>query len=133
MSDGHTAAKSLSTAIWRAVRLRCPVCGRGRLFRNWFSMHPACEHCGLEYERAPGYFLGSIYFNYGLTTLIVIVAFLVLLFTEALPQRQALLLLLAFSVLFPVWFFRWARSLWLAFDHYFDPKSRAADEGPNAA
>jgi uncharacterized protein (DUF983 family) len=124
MTNIHAGKKSLPTTFWRALRLRCPVCGRGKLFRNWFTMHPVCGHCGLKYERAPGYFLGSIYFNYGLTTLIVIVAFVVLLLTEALPQQQALLVLLAFSVLFPVWFFRWARSLWMAFDHYVDPKAR---------
>ncbi|MEX2186645.1 MAG: DUF983 domain-containing protein [Pirellulales bacterium] len=123
MTNGAVAATSLPTAIWRAVRLRCPVCGRGRLFRNWISMHPTCSHCGLKYERAAGYFLGSIYFNYGLTTLIVIVAYLVLFFTDALSQHQALAALLAFSVLFPLFFFRWARSLWMAFDHYVDPKS----------
>jgi hypothetical protein len=29
--------------------------------------------------------------------------------------------LAAFCVFFPLWFFRYARSLWLAFDEYFDP------------
>lgn len=94
-------------------------------------MHPTCSECGFRYERAPGYFLGSIYFNYGLTTLIVIAAYLALFFTEALPQQQTLILLLAFSVLFPIAFFRWARSLWMAFDHYVDPKPRD-ESGPNA-
>ena len=30
--------------------------------------------------------------------------------------------LAAFSVLFPLWFFRYARSLWVGFDQYFDPQ-----------
>lgn len=132
MTSGVEAKRpSLPAVLWRAIRLRCPVCGRGRLFRNWFLMHPTCSECGFRYERAPGYFLGSIYFNYGLTTLIVIAAYLALFFTEALPQQQTLILLLAFSVLFPIVFFRWARSLWMAFDHYVDPKPRD-ESGPNA-
>jgi uncharacterized protein (DUF983 family) len=123
MASGEIPKKRLSTALWRSLRLRCPVCGQGRLFRNWITMHPTCDHCGLKYERAPGYFLGSIYFNYGVTTVIVVATFLALFFTEVLPQQTAFLVLLAFSVLFPLWFFRYARSLWMAFDHYADPAS----------
>jgi hypothetical protein len=29
---------------------------------------------------------------------------------------------MAFCLLFPLWFFRYARSLWLGLDYYFDPK-----------
>ena len=32
----------------------------------------------------------------------------------------------AFCVLFPLWFFRYARSLWLGFDYYFDPPATSA-------
>jgi hypothetical protein len=66
-------------------------------------MHESCDHCGLRYQREPGYFLGSIYFNYGLTAPIV--------------WPLAL-----FCLLFPLWFFRYARSLWLGFDHFFDAR-----------
>jgi hypothetical protein len=30
--------------------------------------------------------------------------------------------MLAFVVLFPIWFFRYARALWLGFDQYMDPR-----------
>ena len=35
--------------------------------------------------------------------------------------RQLLVGLAGFSVLFPLWFFRYARALWIAFDERFDP------------
>ena len=38
-------------------------------------MHERCPHCGVKFEREPGFFLGSIYINYGLTALIVAVAY----------------------------------------------------------
>lgn len=28
---------------------RCPRCGRGRLFKGFLSLRPACEECGLDY------------------------------------------------------------------------------------
>jgi len=97
-------------------------------------MHQHCEHCGLKFERAPGYFLGSIYFNYGLTALIIAVGYPLLHFAAGMPPRPLLFVGLTFSVLFPLCFFRHARSLWIGFDQFFDPShpevSTATDDNP---
>lgn len=85
-------------------------------------MHAQCEHCGFHFERGPGFWLGSIYVNYGLTALLVIAAYFALFFTDAIPQQWVLWLLTAFCVLFPLWFFRYARSIWIGVDLYFDPE-----------
>lgn len=110
--------------LWRALRLRCAMCGRGKLFRGWFAMYPKCSECGVVFERDPGFFLGSIYFNYGLTALIAAITYPVLLFTETVPEKPLLWSTLAFTLVFPLWFFRYARSLWLGFDQYVDPRER---------
>ncbi len=109
------------TILARAWRLRCPRCGGGRLFRGWFTMNERCPVCGYRYERAPGYFLGSIYFNYGLTALLLIVAYVPLYLSGWLPPQALLWIGVGFSLLFPLWFFRYARSLWVGFDQYWDP------------
>lgn len=116
----------------RAARLRCPTCGQGRLFSGWFRMYPHCDHCGRTYQREPGYFLGSIYFNYGLTALIVTAVFFGLFLGAGVSADVLLWPLAAFCVVFPLWFFRYARSLWLGFDEYFDPSSasKAASTRP---
>jgi hypothetical protein len=84
-------------------------------------MRERCEECGLRFDRGPGYYLGSIYINYGLTALIVTAGYLALFFTDTLEPGARLALLGGFCVLFPLRFFRYARSLWLALDLYFDP------------
>lgn len=112
---------SLWRILGRTLRLRCPRCGTGRLFRGWLTMEPACAHCELRYEREPGYFLGSIYFNYGVTAAIVTVAYLLGLAVWDISPRVLLWSLAAFCVLFPLWFFRYARALWLAWDNFADP------------
>ena len=56
----------------RALRLRCPRCGETPLFRGWFTMELACRLCGLRFERAQGYFVGAIYINYAVTTVIAV-------------------------------------------------------------
>ena len=42
---------SVGTALRRALALRCPRCGQGRVFDGWFAMRATCEACGLKYER----------------------------------------------------------------------------------
>jgi uncharacterized protein (DUF983 family) len=112
---------SYATLVGRALRLRCPACGQGKLFHNWISMNDPCPKCGRKFDRAPGYLLGAIYFNYGVTALLVVVCYFSLFLTSTLTGKQLLWTLTAFSVLFPLWFFRYARALWIAFDERWDP------------
>lgn len=116
-SDSPTLGK----LIGRGLRLRCPACGEGKLFRTWLSMHDPCQSCGRKFDREPGYLLGSIYFNYGVTALLVVVMYFAFYFSETLSNNQRLFALGAFSIVFPLWFFRYARALWIAFDEKFDP------------
>jgi uncharacterized protein (DUF983 family) len=109
------------TVLGRGLRRVCPRCGRAPLFRGWFAMDERCAVCGRRFNRAPGYLLGSIYINYGVTALLVVVTYFSLYFGEVLDGKQLLVLLTAFSVVFPLWFFRYARSLWIAFDERWDP------------
>ncbi|MCA9259596.1 MAG: hypothetical protein KDA61_10375, partial [Planctomycetales bacterium] len=71
-------------------------------------MHRECPHCGRLFDRAPGYLLGSIYINYGVTALLVVIVYFTCYFAEWLTGNQLLVLLTAFSVAFPMWFFRYA-------------------------
>jgi uncharacterized protein (DUF983 family) len=108
--------------LGRALRLRCPFCGQGKLFRGWLRMNDKCPHCGVTFEREPGFFLGSIYINYGLTALIVAVVYPVLLFNGIVKETPLLIGAVSFTVLFPILLFPWARSLWLAFDQWHDAR-----------
>jgi len=107
--------------VWRALRLRCPACGRAPIFRGWFTMHEACPSCGRRFNRDAGYLLGSIYFNYGVTATIVVIGYFAMFFGDVLSDTQRLIVLSTFGVLFPMWFFRYARALWIAFDERWDP------------
>lgn len=114
----------------RGVRLRCPRCGEGRLFAGFFSMHTACPSCALIFEREQGYFVGAIYINYAATTLLAIAGFLMLDYWTSLSLAQQLLLWGIFSVLFPLFFFRYSRSLWLSVDYLFNPADTPPQKPP---
>ena len=85
-------------------------------------MHETCSHCGTKFEREPGFFLGSIYINYGLTAFLATIVYAVL-YAQGLGRGwEPKVALLAFVVIFPLFFHRHARSLWMGFDQWHDPK-----------
>ncbi|MCA9195919.1 MAG: DUF983 domain-containing protein [Planctomycetales bacterium] len=110
------------TLFRRAISLRCPRCGKGKLYETWFRMFKKCPECGLVYERETGFYLGAIYFNYGLTALIISIAYPLLVFKWRYDSQQVLWGLLAFAVVFPLLYYRRARSMWLGFDFLVDPR-----------
>ena len=116
--------------LWsRAMRLRCPRCGEGALFAGWFHMHERCSACRLKFERSPGYFLGSAYLNYGQTAMTMSAAYLILYFGYRVPKEVLVVPLGACCALWPLFWFRHARALWLALDCYFDTTDFANDDG----
>lgn len=90
------------------------------MFSGLFQMHDQCAACKHRFEREPGYFLGSIYVNYGITSLIITITYIALHFGWGYPNGPVMTGLVAFCVLFPAFFFRYARALWVALDCYWD-------------
>ena len=81
-------------------------------------MNERCEDCDLKYEEEPGYFLGATYINYALTIVIVSVSYLVLHFLVGIRRLPLSIGCGIFIVLFSLFFFRYARSFWLAIDKW---------------
>ena len=109
-----------SRAIWH---LRCPVCGQGQVFRSMFAMNERCPHCGdLFGHGEPGYFLGAMYFSYGLG-LILIAAFTGVLFLVFRSWRLWQLVTASWIFFLPLVpaVYRYSRVLWLHFDRVIDP------------
>jgi uncharacterized protein (DUF983 family) len=57
------------------LRNRCPKCGEGTMFvkpnaynlRHIATMNAACDRCGEDFQREPGFYFGAAYVSYGLT------------------------------------------------------------------
>ena len=112
----------------RGLRLACPRCGRGRVFDGPFRMRSGCSVCGLTFEREPGYFVGAIYVNYGVTVVVAVAGFFALDAWLAPWVGWQLLLWGGFAVAFPLWFFRYSKALWLSLDHLVDPQDAGPDD-----
>jgi len=64
--------------------------------------------------------VGAIYVNYAVTTVIALAGFF--LTYPALSMAVELIVWSAFVVLFPLWFFRYSRSLWLSLEFLLNPE-----------
>ena len=113
-------------ALWKTVKsavlLRCPRCVEGALFQGLFSMRARCAVCDLMFEREPGYFVGAIYINYAVTAVLTIGGFLVLDAYANVSLTVQIALWSVFGIVFPLWFYRYSKSAWLAIDHLISPE-----------
>lgn len=97
------------------------------MYRSFVRMNDVCDHCALKYERAPGYFLGSIYINYALTAMTMSFSYILFHIVLGYENREVLPPVIAFCLIFPVIFVRYARSFWIGLDCFFDPESFGRD------
>ena len=116
----------LTRLYLRALRLRCPACGGGPAFVSWFRMCPNCPGCGLHFDREPegGYWVGSYSLNLFATELAFAVGFvgaLVLTWPDP-PWRALVWWNLALMIAFPMVFFPWSKTLFIAIDLTFRPR-----------
>lgn len=96
--------------LWRVARLRCPVCGFGRVSDGFFRIRPRCEVCGVAFERFPGEFTGGMGLN-AVVTCFGIAALSLWVGIARVPH--GLLVVATFAVLFPILFYRHSRALWI--------------------
>jgi uncharacterized protein (DUF983 family) len=99
---------------WRGLRLRCPVCGEGKLFKSYFAMNANCAVCGVGFAREHGQWVGSLDIN---TLLTAFVAMGLVGFGPMWDLKTSLVVYVSFTVLFPIITFRFIRGLWTGIVH----------------
>jgi uncharacterized protein (DUF983 family) len=114
-------AHKIRSLLGSGLRLKCPRCSVGPLYKRPFSMNSHCSHCGLKFEREQGYFVGAIYINYAATVAIAVPGFFILDAFTNITIHQQLTIWIPFAVVFPLLFFHHSRSLWLVLDYLFNP------------
>jgi uncharacterized protein (DUF983 family) len=120
--DGRPFLKTLA----RGALLRCPVCGRARVFQSPFRVRHHCPACLALFQREEGFFVGAIMINVVTTEAAVMAAAAVCLLLLGDSGTLLLTLLFGVALFFPVAFYHHSWSLWLAADHLVErlPKHR---------
>lgn len=110
--------------ITRALRLRCPNCGEGKLFNSWLKMRKSCVSCGLIFDRGEAdYFIGAYTLNLIVAELSVTGAIMlgILLSWPDVPWSTIMYSLVPLALLGPILTFPYSRAIWLALDLGFQP------------
>ena len=113
--------------LWAILRLRCPRCWQGRVFRGVFAMNDPCPVCGLVFQREEGYFLGSMYVSYFLGSFVLGALFVLghVLLPEWNLQVVLLLALVPYCALIPPIFW-YSRVIWMYIDRWVCPGDASA-------
>src|SRR5262245_35220975 len=86
------------------LRLRCPVCGKGRLFRGYFDNPLRCPDCGYFFMREGGYFLPHVPIGYAFTVLASLGSWPLLRFVLGIQNAAiTLTIMVAVAILFGIW------------------------------
>ena len=99
------------------LRLRCPICGKGKLFNGYFDNPVRCPSCGYFFMRESGYFLPHVPIGYAFTVLVSLGSWPLLRYVIGIQSATLTLTIMVLAaVLFGIWFVRYSKALWLALD-----------------
>lgn len=106
--------------VWRALRLRCPVCGQAPMFRSWFARNEECPRCGWRFMREEGYFTGAMAINLVVTEL-VLFALAIGLIVYRVPIALDIVIGIVVALLVSLVGWPFSQSLWVACDLLLHP------------
>jgi uncharacterized protein (DUF983 family) len=119
------ARPAFFATLARGLRLRCPCCGLGRLFRGFFRMYHDCPVCGLDYFRESGYYVGAMIINYATTAFLMLVIYLLVVFLVPplwnAPPETKIPVWMGASILVSLALFHHCRAIWIAVDYWLEP------------
>lgn len=97
-------SKPVPSEFLAALHAKCPRCRRGDMFSTPMygfklqKMNDNCPHCGVKFEREPGYFYVAMFISYGMNVIEMLIAgVLTYVFTHNLEDP-----VLYMAVIFPV-------------------------------
>ncbi len=119
---------SLKSTLTRILRLKCPRCGRGKIYARPFLRADRCTNCAWQYERGEGYWVGGsevhMFVSYGLSV-ILCVPFLVI-FDASLAAKIGVIV---GHMVLSVAVFHFSRATFLGLDYLIDPGDPKQTDG----
>lgn len=111
------ARESIMKVVLRAIRLRCPACGKSSLIDRPFHIKHHCPSCRSLFKREEGFFVGAILANVMASEFVILVVCLFSLLVVGASYSKVLIVLFILALIFPLAFFHHSWSFWLAFDY----------------
>lgn len=117
-----------SVTLARILRVRCPRCGKGPIFRTFFRREECCSNCAWKFERESGFWVGGsevhMIASYGISVVLFIP--LVVVLGPTLPVQLGVIF---GHIVCSLSLFRYSRATFIGLDFYFDPEARSDEDG----
>ncbi len=132
---GTVAKASVTRMLLRGMARHCPRCGSGGIFASWFRLQERCPSCRLRLERENDFFLGGYVINLAVTEGLLALALMIYVLRITADPGTSLVPVLVvggiISLVLPVLFFPFSRTIWMAIDLAMRPVPRdEGEEGP---
>jgi uncharacterized protein (DUF983 family) len=120
LTEGEARLRPKTTLL-RALRRSCPICGHRKIFSGYFTLKDSCPNCDYHFAREDGYWVGAVIMNTAVTETLFLVLFVITLIASAPDVNWAPLLMIALAtnLVFPVVFYPFSKTIWMAFDLVF--------------
>ena len=110
----------LSTLLKRGLKRRCPVCGKGALFRRFARLRQTCPACGWVLERDPGAMTGSMYLMSVVSQFFAVGLWLLLWWLTDWSTGFMVAIALPVIAVFSLAALPFTQGLWVAVEYYTD-------------
>lgn len=120
--------------LYSIFNQKCPRCHEGNVFENknpfkkMTAVHSNCSHCGLRYEKEPGFFFGAMYVTYMFNIaffVTCIVAYFVLL-DQYISGLFLMIFYVVMTVILTPIYYRLSRMIWLNFFQSYEPEKQGS-------
>lgn len=116
------------TRMYSIMKMKCPKCNEGDFFistpydlKKAGEIHKNCSHCGLKYEKEPGFFYGSMYVSYALQVALFVTLWTSFnLFFPAITIGWQITTILLASIVFAPYLYALSKIIWINFFISFD-------------
>jgi uncharacterized protein (DUF983 family) len=121
--------------LYSILHFKCPKCHEGDLYptsltslRKTFKMNDQCDHCGQAFELEPGFYWGSMYVAYALSSGFLLFGFALIFFLFGTSIITTFFIVFGVLILLYGLVFRLARSIWINIYVNYDPKAHKQPE-----
>ena len=124
----YICAMKKGSKLYSILFLRCPRCQNSPLFqedannKGILAMPSRCAACAQSFNLEPGFYWGSMYVGYLVSSFIILSAFAILFFGFSMDIEKAMGIAILFIILLFIPIFRYSRAIWINVFVHFDSK-----------
>lgn len=116
---------------WKAMwNNKCPKCREGNMYKEPFQfskpldMNTKCSNCGFNFEPEPGFYFGALMISYGISSWMLLIPTLLLVFYFEWSVNQAMVFTIFLASLTYFKIMRGSRSLYLHLMTRYDKETK---------